>query len=122
MMYMPDCLDATWRLITAPRECLQQTTYNVTAMSFTPQQLAEAIAAYVPHFQITYTPDFREQIAKTWPASIDDSAAREDWEWSHTYDLHALVHDMLCKLAPGYGKPVPTRQHNAGATAVAAAV
>ena len=87
MLYMPDCLEATWQLMTAPREALTQTTYNVTAMSFTPEQLAEAIRSVLPAFEMRYTPDFRDEIARTWPASIDDDAARRDWGWAHQYDL-----------------------------------
>eukprot|EP00879_Flechtneria_rotunda_P005329 GHRR01005616.1.p1 GENE.GHRR01005616.1~~GHRR01005616.1.p1 ORF type:complete len:328 (+),score=105.19 GHRR01005616.1:1390-2373(+) len=103
MMYMPDCLEATWQLITAPRDSLQQTTYNVTAVSFTPAQLADAIRSRLPHFTMSYMPDFRDDIAKTWPASIDDSAARSQWGWQHKYDLQALADDMLLKLAAKYG-------------------
>jgi threonine 3-dehydrogenase len=87
MLYMPDCLEATWQLMTAPREALSETTYNVTAMTFTPEQLAAAIRTVLPHFQMRYTPDFRDGIARTWPESIDDSNARRDWGWQHKYDL-----------------------------------
>ena len=104
MMYMPDCLEATWRLMQAPKEELSQTTYNVTALSFTPAQLAEAIKQHLPDFHISYTPDFREEIAQTWPVSIDDSAARREWGWQPQYDLQALAKDMLVQLAPKYGK------------------
>lgn len=76
---------ATWKLITAPKESLLQTTYNVTATTFTPAELAEAIRRRLPEFTISYTPDFRDAIAKTWPASIDDSAARAQWGWQPRY-------------------------------------
>lgn len=131
MMYMPDCLEATWQLITAPRNGLKQTTYNVTAESFTPHQLAEAIQKRLPHFSITYSPDFRDEIAKTWPASIDDSAARAQWGWRPKYDLQAMVDDMLRKLAPKYKVQLPpelmqeeesSSSSTAAATPVAAAV
>lgn len=64
-----------------------QRTYNVTAMSFTPAQLAASIQRVIPGFAMTYLPDFREGIARSWPASIDDSAARADWGWRPAYTL-----------------------------------
>merc|ERR1711879_1044397 len=84
MMYMPDCL--------------KQRTYNVTAISFSPEELAAAIKKRIPHFRITYEPDFRQAIADSWPASLDDSMARKDWGWKHDFDLEAMVDDMLTKL------------------------
>jgi threonine 3-dehydrogenase len=102
MLYGPDCLSATWQLMNAPRSQLTQTTYNVTALSFTPAELAAAIKKHLPRFEITYTPDFRDEIAKTWPISIDDSAARRDWGWEPRYDLDALAADMLQQLEARY--------------------
>lgn len=87
MVYMPDCLQATYELMMAPRENLKQCTYNVTAMSFTPEELSASIQKLVPQFKMRYSPDFRELIAKTWPVSIDDSAARRDWNWSPKFDI-----------------------------------
>ncbi|KAF8072838.1 hypothetical protein HT031_000498 [Scenedesmus sp. PABB004] len=107
MMYMPDCLDATWRLMTAPRDALQQRTFNVTAASFTPAELGEAIRRRLPRFTISYKPDFRDDIARTWPSSIDDSAARAQWGWAPKYDLQGLADDMLRRLAPRYGVALP---------------
>jgi len=98
MMYMPDCLEATWKLMMAPPEQLTRATYNVTAMTFSPEELAAAITRVVPGFSVTYTPDFRNDIASTWPDSVDDRAARHDWGWQHRYDLtvrpltHACIH------------------------------
>jgi hypothetical protein len=63
---MPDCLDATWQLMMAPAASLTRTTYNVTAMSFSPEQLSQAIREFIPTFSITYTPDYRDKIADTW--------------------------------------------------------
>lgn len=98
MMYMPDCLKATIALMQAPNESLTQRAYNVTAVSFTPAEIAASIKKVIPSFEITYEPDFRQQIAETWPRSIDDSAARTDWGWHHDYDLDGMVRDMLEKL------------------------
>jgi threonine 3-dehydrogenase len=98
MMYMPDCLKATVDLLQAPAESLNQRVYNVTAVSFTPAQIAASIKKFLPHFEITYAPDFRQQIAETWPRSIDDNRARKDWGWQHDYHLDEMVEDMLIKL------------------------
>merc|ERR1719499_296846 len=78
MMYMDDCIKATVELIEAPESSLKRRTYNLTGMSFTPQQQAEAIKLFIPEFECTYKPDFRQDIANTWPQSIDDSEARKD--------------------------------------------
>ena len=81
MMYMPDCLNSITQLIEAPDEQLTQRTYNVAALTFTPAELAAAIKRVMPGFEITYAPDFRQEIADTWPRSLDDSRARADWGW-----------------------------------------
>jgi nucleoside-diphosphate-sugar epimerase len=99
MMYMPDCLRATLMLLEAPLDKLiHHGDFNVSAMSFTPAQLAAEIARYVPGFEISYAPDYRQAIADSWPASIDDSAARGEWGWKPEYDLGAMVADMLANL------------------------
>mmetsp|Transcript_28965 Transcript_28965/g.69249 ORF Transcript_28965/g.69249 Transcript_28965/m.69249 type:complete len:401 (-) Transcript_28965:348-1550(-) len=108
MVYMPDCLEGTLRLMTAPKEALTQTTYNVASMSFTPRELAESIRRFIPGFELRCLPDFREEIARSWPASIDDSRARRDWGWSPEFDLDAMTAHMLHEIsnqmsAPGYG-------------------
>lgn len=108
MMYMPDCLKGTLDLLEAPEDKLASTrVYNLTALSFTPAQLADSIRKYIPGFAITYKPDFRQQIADSWPASIDDSVARNEWGWRHDFDLDAMTRDMLKSLAPRLGVPVP---------------
>jgi len=99
MMYMPDCLKCTLALLEAPVESLvHHGDFNVAAMTFTPAQLAHEIAEHIPGFQIEYSPDFRQQIADSWPASIDDSAARREWGWQPDFDLPAMVTDMLQRL------------------------
>ncbi len=75
----------------APKEKLSQRVYNVTGMSFTPALVAEEIKKYMPHFDIKYNPDFRQDIADSWPKSLDDTLARRDWNWSHEYDLSAMT-------------------------------
>jgi nucleoside-diphosphate-sugar epimerase len=100
MMYIDDAVRATLELMQADGERLSvRTSYNITAMSFTPLELAEAIQRRLPHFQIDYRVDFRQAIADTWPAVIDDQVARDDWGWNHHFDLSALVDEMLTNLA-----------------------
>lgn len=98
MMYMPDCLRATESLLVANTSTLTQRVYNVTAMSFTPAELATSIRKVLPNFEMHYAPDFRQSIAATWPESLDDSIARKDWKWRHDFDLDETVVDMLEKL------------------------
>jgi nucleoside-diphosphate-sugar epimerase len=99
MMYMPDCLKSTLDLLAAPLEGLKHHgDFNLSAMSFTPAQLADEIRKHIPGFEISYAPDFRQAIADSWPASIDDSAARAEWGWQPDYDLAAMVTDMLENL------------------------
>jgi nucleoside-diphosphate-sugar epimerase len=96
MMYMEDAIKATVDIMEAPGEAIKvRSSYNLSALSFTPKILADAIRKEIPEFQITYAPDFRQEIADTWPSSIDDSKAREDWQWKHEFDLENLVHTML---------------------------
>lgn len=96
MMYVDDCLRATLEVMEAPAESLSMRTYNVTAMSFTPEVLAQEIAKHMPEFRITYCVDpVRQAIADSWPMSLDDSTARKDWGWKHDFDLPELVTTML---------------------------
>ncbi len=97
MMYMEDALKATIDLMDGPF-FKTYVSYNVAAVSFNPKELAEAIRKNVPNFTITYKPDFRQEIADTWPQTIDDSLAREEWNWKHEYDTNAIVKDMLKNL------------------------
>ncbi|MBD3406093.1 MAG: NAD-dependent epimerase/dehydratase family protein [Candidatus Lokiarchaeota archaeon] len=103
MMYMPDCIKSTIDLIEADKKSLDHQSFNVTAMSFTPEDIAAEIKKHIPDFEISYEPDFRQKIAESWPRSIDDSTAREEWGWSPDYDLEAMTKDMLEKLSKRLG-------------------
>ncbi len=103
MMYMPDCIKCTIDLIEAPAENLVHRSFNITAMSFAPEEIAAEIKKHIPEFEISYEPDFRQQIAESWPKSIDDSAARDEWGWKPDYDLPAMVKDMLERLSKKLG-------------------
>jgi nucleoside-diphosphate-sugar epimerase len=105
MMYMPDAIRGTIELMEAPREKLTvKNSYNFAAISFTAKELAEEVARLVPGFTCTYLPDQRQKIADSWPMSIDDSQAREDWGWKHEYDLHKMSVDMVENLKKKLGK------------------
>jgi nucleoside-diphosphate-sugar epimerase len=96
---MPDALKATLDLMHAPIEQVKvRSSYNLAAMSFTPQEIAASIQRHYPDFTITYAPDSRQQIADSWPQSINDLAARQDWGWNPQYDLHTMTDDMLLHL------------------------
>ncbi len=100
MMYMPDCLKCTLDLMEADYGKLKHhSNFNVTAMSFSAGDLAAEIRRHIPSFECRYEPDFRQAIADSWPASIDDSSAREEWGWKPDYDLAAMTVDMLAALA-----------------------
>jgi nucleoside-diphosphate-sugar epimerase len=96
MMYMPDCIKATIDLMNAPLEGLKHhTDFNVSAISFSPAELASEIMMHIPEFKINYRPDYRQLIADSWPKTIDDTAARLEWNWQPEYDLATMVKDML---------------------------
>ena len=103
MMYMPDCIKSTIDLIEADESKLVHRSFNVTAMSFTPEDIANEIKKHIPDFKIDYEPDFRQQIAETWPRSLDDSAARDEWGWQPNFDLAKMTSDMLEKLSKKLG-------------------
>ncbi len=99
MMYMDDAIRGTIELMEAPAEQIKsRMSYNLSAMSFSPKEIAAAIQKHIPDFKIDYAPDFRQQIADGWPQSIDDSAARKDWDWKHQFDLEKMTADMLTHL------------------------
>jgi threonine 3-dehydrogenase len=104
MMYMPDALKSMIDLANAPIEKLvHHCDFNVTAMSFSAGELATAIREHLPDFKVTYKPDFHQAIADSWPKSIDDSVAREEWGWKPDYDLEAMTKDMLVNLRKKFG-------------------
>ncbi|MBK9338048.1 MAG: NAD-dependent epimerase/dehydratase family protein [Lewinellaceae bacterium] len=103
MLYMADAIRGTIELMEAPTNRLSvRTSYNLAGMTFTPDEIAASIRKHKPDFKISYKPDFRQAIADSWPASIDDSAARHDWGWKPDYDLDAMTKDMLEHLAEKY--------------------
>lgn len=96
MMYMPDAVRAALDLMAAPPDSLTvRTSYNLAAVSFSVEELADAVRAHYPSFECDYAPDFRQRIADSWPQVIDDSNARSDWGWSHRFGLSEMVEDML---------------------------
>lgn len=99
MMFMPDAINATIDLVEAPAEKVKiRSSYNLSAVSFNPKELAEQIKKHIPEFTITYKPDFRQQIAESWPGSIDDAEARADWGWKYEYDLEKMTDIMLKEI------------------------
>lgn len=99
MMYMPDALKATIQLMESPADKVKiRSSYNVAGVSFSPKEIADEIRKHIPEFNITYKPDFRQAIANSWPGSIDDTSAREDWGWHNDFDLSAMTKDMLDNL------------------------
>ena len=106
MMYMPDCIKGTVDLMEADFDRLRHhADFNMASMSFSARELADEIKKWIPEFECEYKPDSRQAIADSWPCSIDDSAAREEWGWEPAYDLQAMTADMLDKLG---------RRHAAG--------
>jgi nucleoside-diphosphate-sugar epimerase len=99
MMYMPDAIRATIELMEADAAKISvRTSYNISGMSFSPSEIATAIQERIPEFSITYKPDYRQQIADSWPQSIDDSVARKDWGWKEEFNLTDMTKDMLENL------------------------
>jgi nucleoside-diphosphate-sugar epimerase len=100
MMYMDDAIKATISIMQAPAEQVKiRSSYNLSAISFTPAEIAESIKKRIPEFTISYEPDFRQAIADSWPASIDDSSARNDWGWHNDYDMEKMTDTMLTNLS-----------------------
>lgn len=99
MMYMPDAIRATIELMEAPADNISiRTSYNISGMSFSPKEISESIKVHIPDFSISYKPDYRQAIADSWPQSIDDSVARNDWGWKPEFDLQRMTDDMFKNL------------------------
>lgn len=99
MMYMSDAVKATVELMKAPKDKIAiRSSYNVSAISFTPSEIASSIQKNIPDFKIIYKPDYRQDIASSWPDSISDTEARRDWNWSPDYDLDRMTNEILYEL------------------------
>jgi nucleoside-diphosphate-sugar epimerase len=99
MMFMDDAINATISIMDAPAKNLTiRSSYNLAAISFTPKDMVKSIQSQLSDFTIAYQPDFRQEIADSWPSSIDDSYARKDWNWSHQFDLEAITQEMITNL------------------------
>ena len=99
MMYMDDAVRATLQLMEADKEVIKsRTAYNLTAISFSARELADNVTKYIPSFKCTFTPDARQKIADSWPKTIDDSAARKDWDWQPQFDLDKISQKMIKNL------------------------
>ena len=103
MMYMEDAIRATIELMEAPAENIKiKSSYNLGGISFSPQEIAAEIKKIIPDFEISYAPDFRQKIADSWPSSIDDQDAQNDWNWEIEYDLSKMSADIIKNLRKHY--------------------
>ncbi len=99
MMYMPDAIRATIELMEADAANISvRTSYNLSGMSFSPEEIAAEIKKHIPEFEIIYKPDYRQQIAESWPESIDDTVASNDWKWRPAYTLQSMADNMLTNI------------------------
>ena len=99
MMYMNDAVDATIQLMQSDSNDVKiRTSYNLSAIDFTPKEIAEEIKKHISNFTISYQPDFRQKIADSWPSSIDDTEAKKDWNWQHKFDLKSMTKDIISHL------------------------
>ncbi|UII81253.1 NAD-dependent epimerase/dehydratase family protein [Flagellimonas sp. CMM7] len=99
MMYMDDAIRATISLMQSnPEKLSVRSSYNLGSMSFTPKEITQSIQKHIPDFKVTYEPDFRQQIADSWPSSIDDITAKNDWDWEPMFDLDNTTAEMLNNL------------------------
>jgi len=103
MMFMDDAIKATVDIMSADNEDVKiRSSYNLSGISFTPKELAQSIKQQIPEFSITYKPDYRQEIADSWPKSIDDTYARKDWKWKHDFSLEQITNEMLTHLGEKY--------------------
>ncbi|APX99024.1 nucleoside-diphosphate-sugar epimerase [Lacinutrix venerupis] len=99
MLFMDDAIKATVDIMEAKPEAIKiRSSYNLSGISFTPEEIALSIQKHIPDFKMSYNPDFRQKIADSWPKSIDDTQAREQWNWKHSFDLEAITKEMLTQL------------------------
>ena len=105
MIYMDDAIRATMEVMNAPAKNIKtRTSYNLSGLNFTPKELVLSIQQYFPGFQVNYKPDFRQEIADSWPDSIDDKEAKTDWSWTPEFDLAAMSETMIKHLKEQYAK------------------
>ena len=105
MMYMPDCIKSTIELMESdPSQVKRHDCYNVTGVSFSVGELAAEIKKHIPNFECNYKPDYRQEIADSWPMSLVDREARKDWGWEPTYGLSEMTKDMLTKLSKKFAE------------------
>jgi len=99
MMYMTDAIRATIQLMEAPSKKVKiRSSYNLAGVSFTPKEISKEISKHIPNFEISYNSDFRQKIADSWPRSINDEQAKNDWGWVLEYDLEKMTNDMIINL------------------------
>lgn len=105
MMFMDDAIQATVDIMSAKTDVIRiRSSYNLAAVSFTPKDISESIKKHIPNFKITYKLDYRQDIASSWPKSINDSYAREDWNWKHRFTLDDITKEMIFQLGKKYNK------------------
>ncbi|KJD36539.1 NAD-dependent epimerase [Tamlana sedimentorum] len=105
MMFMDDAIKATINIMQAPDDTIKiRSSYNLAAISFTPESIANSIKQRLPDFKITYNPDYRQEIANSWPKNINDSYARQDWKWKHDFNLDEITEEMLTQLSKNYNQ------------------
>ena len=103
MMYMDDAIEAILKIMTTKKENIKiRTSYNISAVSFTPKELEKQIKIYFPNFNVKFKPDYRQKIADSWPQSINDNYAKNDWNWQSKYDLKKMCADMMKNLSTQY--------------------
>ncbi|WP_298550176.1 NAD-dependent epimerase/dehydratase family protein [uncultured Algibacter sp.] len=111
MMFMDDAIKATINIMMARAKDIKiRSSYNMAAISFTPKEVAESIKKHIPEFEINYAPDYRQDIANSWPKSINDSYARQDWKWKHSFLLEDITEEMLFQLGKKYSTILKTSQ------------
>ncbi|WP_236973028.1 NAD-dependent epimerase/dehydratase family protein [Membranihabitans marinus] len=111
MIYIDDAIRATLELMEAPKENIKlRSSYNLQGLSFAPKEIVESIRQHYPHFEVVYQPDFRQSIADTWPQSVDDSEARQDWGWRPHFSLDDISVEMITQLCYRYELNIPLTQ------------